>query len=840
MRDEDPDQATKVVIEMANDDGVSVSSDRPLHRTESIASGGGEKRSTVVTAIKVKTAFTRLASTVRNHNSPKATKFDRAKQAKFSRTKSNALQGLRFLTGKNKKKVSWLDIERRFTVLAVDGSLSREKFGECIGMETSEFAQALFDALVSSKKLENQKSISKEVLHAFWLQMSDDSFDSRMQIFFQMFDRNADGHISEEEVKEIIMLSAATNKLAKLKAQADEFAALIMEELDPDKNGFIELSQLEALMRVPEPAHAKDSFLNYSTTISRNLVAVKRKKHTPLLSFWKDSKFYLSENWRYLMFFGLWIATMAGLFAWKFFVYKQRAAFEVMGYCLCVAKGAAETLKLNMALVLFPVCRNTITWFRSTFVGNIVPFNDNLKFHMMIASGVAIGTVIHAGVHLACDFPRITSSSDELFMRTLGKSFHYKRQTYVDLLKSVAGVTGIASVLLMAFIFLLATPWFRRGQVKPLWPLHRLSGFNAFWYSHHLFIFVYVLLIVHSLFIYLAHGWWQKTTWMYVAIPVALYASERLVRAIRAGLYTVRVVKAAVYPGNVLALYIQKPRGFKYKSGMYLFLKCPAISHLQWHPFSITSAPSDDYLSIHIRSAGDWTSKMKKIFSEVCHKPEVGKSGLLRAEYVDHDLEFQSQPRFPKLRIDGPYGAPAQDYMKYDVLLLVGLGIGATPFVSILRDILNHVNRDVENNGKKSGPTKVYFYWVTREQGSFEWFKGVMNEIAEMDHKRVIEMHNYLTSVYEEGDARSALITMIQALNLAKNGVDILSGTRVRTHFARPNWKTVFSRLSAVHRHANIGVFYCGAPGVAKELDALSREYTHQNSTTFDFHKENF
>ncbi len=47
--------------------------------------------------------------------------------------------------------------------------------------------------------------------------------------------------------------------------------------------------------------------------------------------------------------------------------------------------------------------------------------------------------------------------------------------------------------------------------------------------------------------------------------------------------------------------------------------------------------------------------------------------------------------RFPRLYIDGPYGAPAQDYLKYDVLLLVGLGIGATPFISILKDMLNHI-----------------------------------------------------------------------------------------------------------------------------------------------------
>jgi ABC-type enterochelin transport system ATPase subunit len=41
-------------------------------------------------------------------------------------------------------------------------------------------------------------------------------------------------------------------------------------------------------------------------------------------------------------------------------------------------------------------------------------------------------------------------------------------------------------------------------------------------------------------------------------------------------------------------------------------------------------------------------------------------------------------------------------------------------------------------------------------------------------------MHNYLTSVYEEGDARSALIAMVQSLQHAKNGVDIVSGSKVK------------------------------------------------------------
>lgn len=55
----------------------------------------------------------------------------------------------------------------------------------------------------------------------------------------------------------------------------------------------------------------------------------------------------------------------------------------------------------------------------------------------------------------------------------------------------------------------------------------------------------------------------------------------------------------------------------------------------------------------------------------------------------------------PGLLIDGPYVAPAQDYKKYEALLLVGLGIGATPLISILKDVLsNNIKhqKEVEDN----------------------------------------------------------------------------------------------------------------------------------------------
>lgn len=69
----------------------------------------------------------------------------------------------------------------------------------------------------------------------------------------------------------------------------------------------------------------------------------------------------------------------------------------------------------------------------------------------------------------------------------------------------------------------------------------------------------------------------------------------------------------------------------------------------------------------------------------------------------------------------------------------------------------------------------------------------------------MIELHNHCSSVYQEGDARSALIVMLQELHHAKKGVDIVSGTRVKTHFARPNWRNVFKHVAVKHPDARVG-----------------------------------
>jgi respiratory burst oxidase len=37
-----------------------------------------------------------------------------------------------------------------------------------------------------------------------------------------------------------------------------------------------------------------------------------------------------------------------------------------------------------MALVLLPVCRNTLTWLRSSWARFFVPFDDNITFHKVL------------------------------------------------------------------------------------------------------------------------------------------------------------------------------------------------------------------------------------------------------------------------------------------------------------------------------------------------------------------------------------------------------------------------------------------------------------------------
>lgn len=263
-----------------------------------------------------------------------------------------------------------------------------------------------------------------------------------------------------------------------------------------------------------------ENFVKQSQTLTKTMIP--KQYRTPVSRFLIKASEFVHNNWKRIWIIALWLIVNLTLFIWKFYQYRHKAAFQVMGYCVCIAKGAAEGLKLNMALILLPVCRNTLTRLRSTFLGNFIPFDDNINFHKVIAIGIAIGTSVHTFMHLACDIPRLVSCPKPKFMSTLGPSFDYKQPTYADMVASAPGTSGIVMIVIMVFSFTLATHSFRRNVVKLPWPFHHLAGFNAFWYAHHLLIIVYALLVVHGYYLFLTKEWYKKTVRLRITLEAIL------------------------------------------------------------------------------------------------------------------------------------------------------------------------------------------------------------------------------------------------------------------------------------------------------------------------------
>lgn len=196
-----------------------------------------------------------------------------------------------------------------------------------------------------------------------------------------------------------------------------------------------------------------------------------------------------------------------------------------------------------------------------------------------------MGVAIHAISHLTCDFPRLIHA-DPIKYAPMIQYFGYQPKSYWHFVKSFEGISGIIMIVLMAIAFTLASPWFRRSRINLPKPLKKLTGFNAFWYSHHLFVIVYTLLIIHGIKLYLSHKWykktvsllidsffidrvylwsyddmirlrmkyaslhcvWQMQTWMYLAVPVLLYVGERLIRAFRSSIKPVQILKVSIFP----------------------------------------------------------------------------------------------------------------------------------------------------------------------------------------------------------------------------------------------------------------------------------------------------
>ncbi|KAL7746473.1 hypothetical protein RI367_008123 [Sorochytrium milnesiophthora] len=529
-----------------------------------------------------------------------------------------------------------------------------------------------------------------------------------------------------------------------------------------------------------------------------NVLHIRRKHRSGL--FVKFRNWFVNEGTKRICF-TLFVVSQFYLFFTTFVEYKYGKDYHtvttLVGDGIATAKAAAAVLNLNCGIILFPVCRTIISKLRLTFLNNIVPFDKNITFHRFVAYSIVLFTWIHVMAHY-------------WNYLVLGAATEHSSMWYA--LMSGPGLTGQVATLAL---FLIATS--AAEQV-------RRQHHEIFWYTHHMFLFFFAALLPHGAFCFVkadkapfcAVG---GKFWKYFVGGGALYVIERIVREIR-GKRETYISKVIYHPGKVLELQIRKP-SCTVRSGQYIWLNCPEVSLWQWHPFTLTSCPQEDFVSVHIRVVGDWTTEL----SHAC--------GITFSD-ADKSLETRlgAAVNLPRVMVDGPYGAASEDWMDYEVLLCVGAGIGVTPFASILKSIYYQKTKP---NQKPIKLKKLHFVWVCREVAAFEWFQTLLQAI-ESEFPDIIEIHTYLT-----GSLKPDQITNV-IIHDTTIGRDALTGLESFTYYGRPNWDAIFAGLKAAHPDTDVGVFFCGPKVLSETLHKCSNKYTDSGTTGARFHynKENF
>jgi predicted ferric reductase len=165
-------------------------------------------------------------------------------------------------------------------------------------------------------------------------------------------------------------------------------------------------------------------------------------------------------------------------------------------------------------------------------------------------------------------------------------------------------------------------------------------NFQIFYWSHILYIFYWIILILHS-----------PDFWKWFIVPCILFLIEKIYRVgnslsekgksyVTMGIvlpskviqrhfqYIVFPCSNFVISSQVISLVIKRPPHFAFKPGDYLFINIPAIATFEWHPFTISSAPEQtDEFSLHIRVVGHWTSKLFEYFQAEQRRLEFTMKG---------------------------------------------------------------------------------------------------------------------------------------------------------------------------------------------------------------------
>lgn len=281
---------------------------------------------------------------------------------------------------------------------------------------------------------------------------------------------------------------------------------------------------------------------------------------------------------------------------------------------------------------------------RSTRISRFVNFDQSQKFHIQISIVALILATLHAIGHLGGSFVWGSRTENELNVAAvLGPDL--VPRPYRNYLASLPGWSGIVTLTLFYVLSLLSLPQVRKWK------------YEAFQLGH--------LLMYPIIALWCAHGTLALLQWpmlgYFLALPTLLVLIERVTRVMM-GFHGIPAT-LTVLDNQTLEIKTMIPseRLWTYQAGQYIFLQVPKISFFQWHPFTV-SACVDREMRLHIKVDGSWTKKLRVL---------GGNNGS----------------RQIRIGVNGPFGAPAQRFYQFDHTVIVGAGIGVTPFSGILMDL---------------------------------------------------------------------------------------------------------------------------------------------------------
>lgn len=273
------------------------------------------------------------------------------------------------------------------------------------------------------------------------------------------------------------------------------------------------------------------------------------------------------------------------------------------------------------------------------------------------------------------------------------------------------------------------------------------------------------------------------------------FVVEQVLRRTRRARPT-RVTTIEPLSSGVTRLNLARPEGFEHQAGDYAFVRLPALAPHEWHPFTISSAPEKDQLSMHVRSLGNFTRSLRSLAEK------------RREEQDESPLEAQ---------LDGPYGTPSADIFSSKNVVLVGAGIGVTPFASVLESIV------LRSQQGSPGPEKVHFFWLNRDAYSFEWFAELLMKLEEIDHEHLVDLHIYMTGGH--GNVTATALNLARSIAHDLGHPDLITGLRSKTKVGKPDWDDEIRAIVEQHPGAPVDLFFCGPPGLGKVIARACRKW---------------